>query len=120
MKIWLIIVLFLVVMFFDGAIFPGLFGFRESFLTVMFIVIMILQRKVDFQGLILGVVFSGTAEFYWGLRFGILISSLLVSTGVFFLLNTFFNIRSKASVIITGVIMFIIFWEASILVSKII
>lgn len=120
MKNWLTIVLFLAVMFFDGIIFPALFGFRESFLTIIFLVIMLLYYEVDFRGLVLGVALSGLVEFYWGLKLGTLILSLLVSVGVFFLLNKFFSIRSKALVVLLGVIMFVVFWETSILINKII
>jgi len=120
MKTWLIIILFLAAMFFDGIIFPGLFGFREGFLTIIFLVIMLLYYEADFKGLVLGVVFSGLAEFYWGLKLGTLILPLLASAGMFFLLNRFFNIRSRILMIFSGVIMFIIFWATSVLVSKII
>lgn len=119
MKTWLVVVLFLASMFLDGIIFPALFGFRESFLTIIFLVVMLLYYEVNFEGLILGVAFSGLAEFYWGLKLGALILPLLASAGVFFLLNSFFNIRSRVLMILSGVVMFIVFWEASILVSKI-
>lgn len=119
MNKWLIIILFLTGMFFDGVIFPALFGFRESFLTIIFLVIMLLYYEVNFQSLIFGVILSGLAEFYWGLRFGILVLPLLASAGSFFLLNKFFNIRSRVIMIISGVIMLLVFWEISILVVKI-
>ena len=86
----------------------------------VFLVIMLLYYEADFKGLVLGVVFSGLAEFYWGLKLGALILPLLASAGMFFLLNRFFNIRSRILMIFSGVIMFIIFWATSVLVSKII
>ncbi|GEM_PF-5556427 len=119
MKIWLTVVLFLVTMLLDGIIFPALFGFKESFLTVIFIVAMFLYQKADFQSLVLGVALSGLAEFYWGLKFGTLVGSLLASAGAFFLLNKFFNIRGRAMTTLFGIIMFIVFWETSILINKI-
>ncbi len=119
MRSWLIIILFLAGIFLDGIIFPALFGFRESFLTAIFIVIMLLYYEVSLQGLVLGVVLSSLAEFYWGLKLGTLILPLLASAGAFFLLNRFFNIRSKLLMILSGVIMFVVFWEASVLIAKI-
>ncbi len=119
MNKWLIVVLFLAVMSLDGIIFPALFGFRESFLTIIFLVVMLLYYEVSLQGLVLGGALSGLAEFYWGLELGALILPLLLSAGAFFLLNKFFNIRSRVLMILSGVIMFIVFWETSILVSKI-
>src|SRR3989344_480098 len=104
MKTWLIVILFLASFFIDGIIFPALFGFRESFLTVIFIVTMLLYYEVNFRSLILGVAFSWFAEFYWGLRLGTLILPLLVSAGTFFLLNEFFDVRNKALRIFSGVI----------------
>ena len=120
MNKWLISVLFLAVMFLDGIILPGLFGFRESFLTVIFLVAILLYYEVNLQGLVFGVALSGLAEFYWGLKLGTLILPLLASAGAFFLLNRFFSIRSRTLMILSGVIMFIVFWETSILISKII
>lgn len=119
LSVGLIIILFLAGMFFDGVIFPALFGFREGFLTIIFLVIMLLYYEVNFQSLIFGVIFSGLVEFYWGLRFGILVLPLLASAGLFFLLNKFFNIRSSVIIIISGVIMLFVFWEISILAVKI-
>lgn len=119
MKTWLVVVLFLASIFLDGIIFPALFGFRESFLTIIFLVVMLLYYKVNHKGLFLGVAFSGLAEFYWGLKLGALMLPLLASAGSFFLLSSFFNIRSRVSMILSGVVMFIVFWEISILISKI-
>ena len=104
---------------FDCIIFPAFFGFRESFLTIIFLVVMLLCYKVGLQSLIFGIALSRLAEFYWGLKLGTLILPLLASAGTLFLLNRFFNIRNKALMIFSGVIMFIIFWEMSILVTKI-
>ncbi len=120
MSKWLIVVLFLAAMFLDGIILPGLFGFKESFLTVIFLVVMLLCHKANLQGLVLGAALSGLAEFYWGLELGTLILPLLASAGAFFLLNRFFNIRSGILLILSGLIMFIVFWETSILLNRII
>ena len=119
MSKWLIVILFLAVMFLDGIIIPGLFGLRESFLTILFIVAMLLYCKAEPQALIIGVALSAWAEFYWGLKLGALMLSFLASAGAFFLLNKFFNIRSRVFIAISGVIMFIVFWETSVLISKI-
>ena len=119
MSKWLIVVLFLAAMFLDGIILPTLFGFRESFLTIIFLVIMLLYYEVSLQGLIFGVVLSGLAEFYWGLKLGALILPLLASAGTLFLLNRFLNIQSRFLMIISGGIMFIVFWETSILITRI-
>ncbi|MBI2062193.1 MAG: hypothetical protein HYT64_00645 [Candidatus Yanofskybacteria bacterium] len=118
MNRWLIMVLFLAVMFLDGIVLPGLLGFRESFLTIIFFVIVLLYRKADLQVLILGVLFSGLAEFYRGLGTGTLMLPFLASAGVLFLLNLFFNVRSRILMIVAGVAMFIVFWESSILLTK--
>lgn len=119
MRRWFVIILFLAGMFFDSIIFPAIFGFRESFLTIIFLVFMFLYDEVDFLGLVLLLALSGFAEFYWGLKMGILMLPLLASIGVLFLLNKFFRIRSRVLMIISGVVMFIVFWEMSILISRI-
>ena len=119
MKIWLIIVLFLTAIFLDGIIFPVFFGFRESFLTIIFIVAILLYHEAGLKGLFLGTLLSGLTEFYWGLKPGILMLSLLMSAGAFILLNKFFNVRSKVLMVFSGVIMFVVFWGTSILVNKI-
>ncbi len=119
MSKWLIVVLFLAGMFLDGIIFPALFGFRESFLTVIFLITMLLYYEANIQSLVLGVVLSALAEFYWGLMMGTLILPLLISAGFLFILNRFFNIRSRVSLIFSGILMFVVFWETSILISKI-
>lgn len=119
MNRFLVAGLFLVSMFLDGIIFPALFGFREGFLTILFIIVLLLYREVNLPNVVLAIVFVGMAEFYWGLKLGTLVLPLLVSIGAFFLLNTFFNIRSKVFIIISGVIMFIVFWGSSVLMVKI-
>lgn len=119
MNRWLFAVLFLASMFLDGIIFPALFGFRESFLTIIFLVAMLLFCEVDLKSFFLGIAFSVLAEFYWGLKLGMLVVPLLASAGVFFLLNKFLNVRNRVLMVISGVIMFIVFWETSILVAKI-
>lgn len=115
----LIAVLFLGFILLDGIIFPALFGFRESFLTMIFLVVILLYHQVSLAGLIIGVVLSALAEFYWGLKLGTLILPLLASAGVFSLINRFFNIRNKILEIFFGAIMFVVFWEMSILITKI-
>lgn len=120
MNKWLIIVLFFVVMFFDGIILPALFGFRESSLTAIFIIAILVYYEFDFQLLIIGIALFGLTELYWGLKMGTLMLSLLASAGVFFLLAIFFNIKSRFLMIVSGVIVLIVFWETSILISKII
>ena len=117
---WLIFTLFLAVMLFDGIIFPAFFGLREGFLTIIFLVAILLFCEINTQGLIFGIILSGIAEFYWGLKLGTLLLPLLASAGAFFLLNKFFNIRNKVFMILTGAILFIVFWETSVLISRII
>ncbi len=119
MRTWLIVILFFVIMFLDGIIFPAFFGFRESFFTVIFLVAVLLYYEASLKGLVLGIAFSGGAEFYWGLKHGILILPLLASAGALFLLNSFFNIRSRLFIILSGIIMLVVFWETSILLTKI-
>ncbi len=116
---WLVAVLFLAVMFIDGIFFPGVFGFKESFLTIIFIVLMLLYYNVNLQSLVFGMALSGLAEFYWGLDMGTLILSFLVSAGALVLLNKFFNIQSRVFVVISGIIIFAVFWETSVLVANI-
>ncbi len=119
MRIGLIIILFFMSLFFDGIIFPAFFNFTESFLTIIFVVAMLLFCGTNVRGLALGMVFSGLAEFYWGLKLGVLVLPLLVSAGIFFLLDSFFDIKSGILIILSGVIVFVAFWESSILISKI-
>ena len=80
---------------------------------------MLLYHKADFQGLIIGAIFAGLVEFYWGLKMGTLMLPLLASAGIFFLLNIFFNIKSGVLTALSGAVMFVIFWEASTLITKI-
>ncbi len=119
MSKWLIVVLFLASMFLDGIILPAFFNFREGFLTIIFLMIMLLYYRADIKGLILGTALSWLAEFYWGLKMGTLMLPLLVSAGALLLLNKFFNIRSVTSLIFSGTLMFVVFWETSILINKI-
>lgn len=120
MKIWLIVVLFLAGILVDGIIFPALFGFREGFLTIIFLVVMLLYYEVSIPSLIFGMVFAGLAELHWGLKTGVLVLPLFASAAVFFLLSKFFNIRSRFLTIILGVTMLVVFWELSILINKVI
>src|SRR3989344_8184073 len=117
MKTWLTVILFLVAMFLDAIILPAFFGFKENFLSVIFIVVVILYHKLSFRTLFLGVALSGWAEFYWRLKFGTMILPFLASMAVLFFLNRFFNIKNGITLIICGVIMFIVFWEVSILIN---
>ena len=119
MKTWLIVVLFFAGMFLDSIIFPAFFSFRESFLTIIFLVVIFLNHDVNLRSLILGIALSVSAEFYWGLKLGALVLPLLASAGAFFLLNRFFNIRSRVLMILSGIVMFIVFWEMSVLINRI-
>lgn len=119
MKTWLIVVLFLAGMFFDGIIFPALFGFRESFLTIVLITATFLYYGVNFRGVVIGVIFSAIAEFYWGLRLGELVLGFLASAGVLFLLNSFLNIRSRVFMFFSGAVVIIVFWTVSLFVTKV-
>ena len=119
MSKWLISVLFFVVMFFEGMIFPSIFGFREGFLTVVFLVAILLYYKVDFWSLILGTVISMFTEFCWGLKFGVLALPLLASVGTFFLLNKFFSIKGAVLMTISGATMLVVFWWSSIFINKV-
>ena len=114
----MIIILFLASMLFDGIILPAIFGIREGFLTIIFLITLILYYRANLRSVVAGVVFSGIAEFYWGLRLGILILPLLTVTGLFILLDTFINIKNKILIIFSGTIMFAVFWEVSILLNK--
>ena len=58
---WLIFTLFLAVMLFDGIIFPAFFGLREGFLTIIFLVAILLFCEINTQGLIFGIILSGIA-----------------------------------------------------------
>lgn len=88
-------------------------------MTIIFFIIMLLYREADPLVLILGVALSGSSEFYWGLKLGTFMLPLLASAGSFLLLNRFFNIRNMVLMVFSGVLMFIVFWEMSILISKI-
>lgn len=120
MRTWLIVVLFLGALLLDGMILPGLFGFKESFLTIFFIIFILLYHELSLRSLIIGTLLSAAAEFYWGLKTSILILPLFASAGVYFLLNSFFNTRNKVFLVVLGAVMFVVFWEASVLISKII
>lgn len=119
MKVWLVVVLFLASMFFDGIIFPALFGFRESFLTIVFIAVALLYYGVNLRSMAIGLIFSAVAEFYWGLMLGTLVLGFLASAGTIFLLNRFFNIRSKFFIFFSGAIVTIVFWVVSFFVAKV-
>ena len=119
MNKWLVSVLFFLIMFFEGMIFPSIFGFREGFIKVVFLVAILLYYKIDFWSLIAGTVLFMITEFYWGLKFGALVLPLLASTGIFFLLNKFFNIKGVVLTIISGATMLVVFWWSSIFIAKI-
>ena len=118
MNKWLVPALFLGVVFFDGIVLPSFFGFREGFLTLVFIVIIILYYKADFQSLVFGAIFCALVEIYWGLKTGVLVLPLFVSTAMFFTLNSFFSIRNRTLMLFSGVIMFIVFWTSSVFINK--
>ena len=115
----LIVGLFLTGMFFDGIVFPALFGFRESFLTIVFIITTLLYYGINLHGMVIGVILSAAAEFYWGLRLGTLVLGFLASAGMLSLLNSFLNIRSKIFMFFSGVIAIIVFWTVSLFVAKV-
>lgn len=115
----MIVIFFLMSMFFDGIILPAFFGIRSGFLTIIFLVALVLCCRVNFRSLVTGIIFSGLAEFYWGLKLGTLMLSFLAIAGLFVLLNTFFSIKNKVLMIFSGAIMLAVFWEVSIFLNRI-
>ncbi len=119
MRIWLITIIFLASVFLDGIILPAFFGFREGFLSIIFLITMLVYYEADLKSFILGILFSGTLEFYWGLKPGALILPLFAAAGIFMLLNKFFNVHSKGFIIFSGLVMFLVFWTAAVYINKI-
>ncbi len=119
MIIWLIAIIFLASVFLDGIILPAFFGFREGFLAIIFLISMLVYYEADLKSFILGILLSGTLEFYWGLKMGALILPLFTAAGIFMLFNKFFNVHSKGFIIFSGLVMFLVFWITAVWITKI-
>lgn len=118
MKTWFVAVLFLGLVIVDGVILPAVFGFREGFLSIAFLVFILLYIG-DARGLVLSLIFSAFLEFYWSLSFGSLILPCLISFGLLIFLNNVFYTKNRILRVLLGVIIFVCFWGSSVLVNKI-
>jgi len=92
-KIWILLI-FLASFFFDGLIAPAVIGFRESFLSFIFIVALFVYFGIDGLLVFYSVLFSLFLEFGLDLRFGVVLLPILIVAIVLFLANSYFDISA--------------------------
>ncbi len=109
--------LFFATIILDGIFLPGIFGIKESFLTIVFIVALLFFQETDLSSLVFGTLLSGSAEFYWGLSFGVLMIPFLFSAGILALLKQFLNVRGFIMKAVSFITILFIFWKISFFVN---
>lgn len=92
-KIWILLI-FLASFFFDGLVAPAFIGFRESFLSFIFIVALFVYFGVDGLSVFYSIFFSLFLEFGLGLRFGVVLLPILIVAGILFFINYYFDISA--------------------------
>jgi len=85
--------IFLGALIMDGIIFPTFFGFKESFLSLLILIMPILYLGPAKQYLVSGTLFSFILELLKGLNFGALIIPFLFTVFLIFVVQKFLDIK---------------------------
>ena len=85
--------IFLMVLIVDGIILPAFFGFRESLLSLLILVMPALYFGVVKRYLVYGLFFSVALEFFKGLEFGSLAAPFLFTAAVIYLMQRFLDVK---------------------------
>jgi len=92
-KILNLILIFIAIFFVDGLVLSGIFGFRESVMTLVFLAAMILNWGAITPVLGVGSVISLFLEFFWKMQPGSLMLMFLSAALIFFFISSFFNVK---------------------------
>ena len=93
MVIFKLSLIFIAVLLFDGLVLPAFFGFRESFLSVLVLIMPILYLGLTKNYVFFGLFFSFILESFRGLNFGVLTIPFLFTVLVIFLIHRFLSIQ---------------------------
>ena len=91
-----LILVFIVIFLIDGLVMPGVFGFRESIITTIFLFAMILNWGASASVLWLGSGFSLFLEFFWRIQPGSLSLLFLVAALLYFFISSAFSVKRYA------------------------
>lgn len=90
-----LLLIFIAALTLDGLIFPALFGFKESLLSVLVIVMSLVFFGVTSRSVVYGLIFSIIYELAHGLNFGILVVPFLFTAVTAFFIQKFLDTKSK-------------------------
>lgn len=96
MKIFLISLMFFISLVLDGLVFPALFGFKESFLTIIFLVSLLLYWGVNTFTIGYGVSAALVFELSRGLSPGSIILPFTMLGVFYYVLSIFLNIKANS------------------------
>jgi len=88
-----LITTFVLVLLLDGLVLPAFFGFRESFLSLLVLIMPILYMGITRQSIVYGVVFVLIFESIGGLNFGDMAVPFLFVLGGIYLFQRFLDIK---------------------------
>lgn len=88
-----IFIIFIIALVLDGLILPALFGFRNSFLSMLVLITPILYMGPTKQCLVCGLFFSATLELFRGLDLGTLAVPFLSAAAVLYVAQKFLDIK---------------------------
>lgn len=88
-----LILVFIILFLLDGLVLPGLFGFREGVLTMVFLLAVLLNWGVSAPILWVGSGVSLFLEFFWQLEPGSLLLLFLLAALVHFLVSSAFSVK---------------------------
>lgn len=86
-------IVFLAALIVDGLIFPALFNFKNSLLSLLILIVTILYLGPRARYVVYGALFSVISEIFKGLNFGTLSAPFLLTVVVIYLAQMFLDIK---------------------------
>ena len=106
-----LILVFIVIFLIDGLVVPGVFGFRESIITTIFLFAMILNWGASASVLWLGSGFSLFLEFFWRIQPSSLSLLFLVAALLYFFISSAFSVKRYAGAATLSFGLGLMFWH---------
>ena len=102
-------IIFIAALVLDGSILPAFFGLRESFLSLLILVIPVLYMGSSGRLIAYGIIFAFISESWRGLNFGDMAIPFLFTTAVINLTQRFLDIKYTYLIALMSVISVYIF-----------
>jgi hypothetical protein len=106
-----IVLVFAATLLLDGLLLPGMFGFRDGILVLVFLMALMLNWGVHAPVLWLGSGISLFLEFFWKLTPGSLMILFLSAALLYYFISSLFKIKRYAMALILSFGLGLVFWH---------